>query len=118
MPARTRCVALAGALTGERKATHTGRFPAIAPEKMLPVADVLLIVADDDPGVMLFRYTAYGEHAGDTWHDSVEAARAQAAYEFGDALILPWLDVPDDVTDAHEFAVRYAHERLKDRGRW
>jgi hypothetical protein len=118
MPAHTRCIALAGALTGERKTTHTGRFPAITPEKMLPVADVLLIIADDDPGAMLFRYTAHGDHAGDTWHASVEDARAQAEYEFGDALLLPWLDVPDEITDAHDFAVQYALERLNDRGRW
>lgn len=118
MPARTRCIALAGALTGERKVTHTGRFPAIGPEKMLPLADVLLIVADEDPGAMLFRYTAHGDQAGDTWHASVEDARAQAEYEFGDALLLPWLDVPEDVSDPHEFAIKYALERLNDRGRW
>lgn len=117
MPARVRCMALAGALTGERKITNTGRFPAIDPEKMLPVADVLLIVADDDPGAMLFRYTAHGDLAGDTWHPTVEAAQQQAEYEFGDALLLPWMDVPEDVGDPHEFAIRYALERLNDRER-
>jgi hypothetical protein len=92
---------------------------AISPEKMLPIPDVLLIVADDDgTGAMMFRYTTVGEFGGDTWHATVEAARSQAEYEYGEALLLPWLDVPEEISDAHQFAVRYAHERLNDRGRW
>ena len=55
---------------------------------------------------------------GDTWHASVDEARAQAEYEYGESLLLPWLDVPEEIPDAHQFAVRYAHERLNDRGRW
>ena len=35
--------------------------------------------------------------------------------EYGEAL-LPWMEVPEDVTDAHEFAVRYAADRLNERG--
>ena len=53
---RSRWVALVGALTHERRAAHTAGFP-LDPEKMLPVADVVLMVPDD------------------------------AAYEYGDALI-------------------------------
>ena len=34
--------------------------------------------------------------------------------EYGDAL-LAWIDVPNDVTDAHAFAVRYAAEQLNER---
>jgi hypothetical protein len=115
---RTRSVALVGAMTGERRAFHTGGHQAISPEKMLPIADVLLIVADDDPGAMLYRYTAHAEFGGDTWHASVEDARAQAAFEYGEALLLPWMDVPDEVVDAHLFATEYARERLNDRGPW
>jgi hypothetical protein len=85
---------------------------------MLPMADVLLMTADDDPGVMLFRYTTAGEFGGDTWHPSVAEARAQAEYEYGEALLLPWMDVPEEIGDAHIFAVQYALERLNDRGRW
>ncbi|HUF28422.1 MAG TPA: hypothetical protein VMM18_15705 [Gemmatimonadaceae bacterium] len=118
MSARTRSVVLVGALTGERKATHTGGHRVIQPDKLLPLADVLLIVADDEPGVMLFRYTTYGESAGDTWHATVDEARAHAEYEYGNALILPWMDVPEDVADPHMFAAKYALDRLNDRGRW
>ena len=113
---RTRLFALIGALTGERRAIHTGNYPLI-PEKMLPLADVVILVADDEPGAMLFRYTAHGEFGGDTWHLTVEEALESAIYEYGEAL-QPWADVPDDVGDAHDFAVRYAAERLKDRGSW
>ena len=57
----------------------------------VPIADVLLIVRDDDPGAMLYRYTAHGEFGGDTWHASEEDARAHAVFEYGDALLLPWM---------------------------
>jgi hypothetical protein len=110
--ARTRTLALIG-VPDERRATHTASFP-LDPSRMLPDADVVLLVADDDPGAMLFRYTAYGELAGDTWHPDADAARAQVADEYGDAL-QPWVDVPEEVTDAHHFAVRYAAERINDR---
>lgn len=109
-----RKLALVGAIDGERRAEHTAGFPLEA-EKMLPVADVVLLIAGADPGAMLFRYTAYGEFAGDTWHQTVSDAEEQAAFEYEDAL-QPWLDVPDEIADAHRFAVQYAAERLNDRG--
>ena len=103
-------------LAGERQTIHTAGYP-LDPAKMLPVADVVLLVSDGEATTMLFRYTAFGEAAGDTFHPSVEQARAQAADEYGEALGA-WVDVPDEVTDAHVFAVRYAAERLNDRGNW
>jgi hypothetical protein len=63
---------------------------------------------------MVFRYTAHGEFGGDTFHSSVEDAREETEAEYEDAL-LPWEDVPDDVDDAHVFAVRYALSRLNGR---
>jgi len=115
-PPRTRLVALVGAMTHERRASHTAGFP-LDPAKMLPVADVLLLVSDGDAGAMLFRYTAHDEFGGDTWHATVAEAQEQASYEYGDAL-LPWIEVPSEVTDAHAFAVQYAFERLDSRGGW
>ena len=117
-PTHTRSVALIGAMTSERRAFHTGGHQAIQEGKMLPIEDVLLIVADDDPGAMLFRYTAHGELGGDTWHASIEDARAHAAFEYGEALLLPWMEVPEEVADPHHFASEYARERLNDRGKW
>ncbi|HEY8176790.1 MAG TPA: hypothetical protein VIF32_13905 [Gemmatimonadaceae bacterium] len=112
-PARVRSFALVGVTTGERRAVHTAGYP-LDPEQMLPIADVLLLVADAEPGAMLFRYTAYGELAGDTWHASVADAQAQAILEYGDAL-LAWDDVPPEIIDAHAFAVQCAADRLNGR---
>lgn len=113
---RTRLLSLIGAMTRERRAIHTGNFP-LGPEQMLPLADVVILVADTDPGAMLYRYTAHGEFGGDTWHPSVDDAQEQAIYEYGDAL-LQWINVPEDVADAHAYGVRYALEHLEDRGDW
>jgi hypothetical protein len=113
---QSRWVALIGALSRERRAEHTNGFP-LDPEKMLPIADVVLVVPDEEGSAMLFRYTAHGDIAGDTWHASVGDAKEQAADEYGDALIA-WVEVPADVIDAHAFAVQYAHERLDTRGGW
>jgi hypothetical protein len=114
--ARSRSVALVGAMTRERRTAHTAGFP-LDPAEMLPLADVVLVVADADAGAMLFRYTAHGEFGGDTWHASVAEAQEQAAYEYDDALA-DWINVPSDVTDAHAFAIQYAYDRLDRRGDW
>lgn len=114
--ARPRFVALVGVVTGERRTAHTDGFP-LDPAKMLPLADVVLVVADDDAGAMLFRYTVNNDLGGDTWHATVAEAQEQAAYEYGDAL-LSWMEVPSEVDDAHAFAVQYAYERMDKRGKW
>jgi hypothetical protein len=113
---RSRWVALVGAMARERVAVQTAGFP-LDPDKMLPLADVVLVVADESGGAMLFRYTAHGEFGGDTWHATVAEAQEQAAYEYGDALA-PWIEVPGDVRDAHAFAIQYAFDRLDRRGDW
>ena len=117
---RSRWVALVGALTQERRVAHTDGFP-LDESKMLPVPDVVLVVPDEGEdggeGAMLFRYTAHGDLAGDTWHATVGEAQEQAMYEYGDALIA-WLEVPTEVADAHDYAVRYAYDRLDKRGNW
>ena len=110
-----RRLALVGPLSAERHAVHTAGYP-ITVDDMLPTADVLLVIDDGSGDCMLFRYTAHGELAGDTPHDTEAEAEEQAELEYGDALLLPWMDVPEDVTDAHLFAVRYAADRLNDRG--
>jgi hypothetical protein len=115
--ARTRLVALIGASEGQGHAVSTGGVDALDAAKMLPAADVLLLVAGADPDAMIFRYSAFGELGGDSWHLSVADAKAQAGAEYGEAL-LSWEAVPDDVADAHAYAVDYASRRLNDRGKW
>src|SRR5437762_8013153 len=109
---RTRLVALIGPVA-RRAAAHTAGYP-LDPERMLPVADVLLLASDRVGEAMLFRYTAYGELAGDTWHASVDDAREQVRLEYGDAIV-EWLEVPNGVGDAHSFAIEYAAKRINDR---
>ena len=113
---RTRRLALIGPLAWERRTAETSGFP-LDPSEMLPIADVILLVVDDEPGAMLFRYTAHGDFGGDTYHVTPDEALEQASFEYGEALG-EWLTVPDDVTDAHAFAVQYAHDRLNGRGGW
>ena len=111
---RTRLIALVGPLAGERRVVQTTSHP-LDPEQMLPVADVVLLVSDDDESAMVFRYTAYGEFGGDTYHATVADAKEETQAEYEGAL-LEWEEVPDDVEDAHAVAVRYARDRLNDRG--
>lgn len=115
-PNRTRSLVLVGPIDGQRRVTQTAGFPIDA-SKILPAPDVILLIADDDPGAMLFRYTAHAEFCGDTWHVSADDAREACIYEYSDALG-QWADVPDDVEDAHAYAVQYAAERLNSRGDW
>jgi len=92
---------------------HTGGYP-LAPDRMLPDADVVVLVGDPKEGAMLFRYSAHGELCGDTPHSSVAEAEHQATIEYGEALF-PWIEVPADVTDAHAFAIQYASDQLNQR---
>lgn len=115
-PTRTRLLALIGANEGQGPAAAPGA-DSLDVAKMLPPADVLLLVAGADPDAMIFRYTAFGELGGDSWHLSVADAKEQADAEYGEAL-MPWEPVPDEVTDAHAYAINFASDRLNDRGKW
>ena len=85
---------------------HTMDHP-LDPAKLLPLADVLLLESSENSGVMLFRYTTQGESAGDTWHETIADAKEQAIFEYRDA-VGRWFEVPDEVTDAHAYAVQCA----------
>lgn len=60
---------------------------------------VVLFAYEDGP--MLYRYTAAGQFAGDTWHESLEQARDQASFEYSAALG-PWHEIPDNVAKGAE----------------
>jgi hypothetical protein len=59
---------------------------------------------------MLYRYTADGTFAGDTWHQSLDDAKGQADFEYGKALG-SWQQIPEDVAAGAEveFALRLAN---------
>jgi hypothetical protein len=105
--------ALVGPLVSSRRVIHTAGHP-IKPEDMLPTPDVLLIVDDGKGDCMLFRYTAHGELAGDTPHDSAAEAQEEAESEYGEA-VLSWMEVPEEIEDAHDFAIQFANDRLNQR---
>ena len=107
-------MALVGPLGDRRVSVHSGGYP-LAPDRMLPDADVVVLVGDTKAGAMLFRYSAHGELCGDTPHSSVTEADHQARIEYGAALF-PWIDVPEDVNDVHAFAIQYASDQLNQRG--
>jgi hypothetical protein len=54
--------------------------------QVLPIGEVLLIEDHGPSGIFLIRYLADGTEVGDTWHQSVDDAKAQARYELGDQL--------------------------------
>ena len=72
----------------------------------MPHPHVVLAVSDGT-SAMLYRYAADGTFAGDTWHESLEEAKAAAEEEYGLAL-QAWREVPADVTDAHAYAIANA----------
>src|SRR5438067_12363559 len=93
-----RRIALIGPLSGERFTAQTAGY-SFDPSKMLPVADVVLLVVDREPGAtMLFRYTAHGDFGGDTFHTSTDEALEQAQVEYGDACGV-LMCVHDEVSD-------------------
>src|ERR1700719_328541 len=84
-----------------RRIHHSG-FPyelgAGSPRRTLPAARFLTIELTA-AGFFLFRFAEDGVCAGDTWHASIDEAKDQANYEYGNALGR-WLDIPDDTPDA------------------
>ncbi len=77
--------------------------------QQLPSPDVLVIEQEGEGSVFLYRMTRTGEPGGDTWHQSIDDARHQAEYEYGEVLG-EWRAIPNNVTDAREFAVQTISE--------
>lgn len=78
----------------------------------MPHPDVVLLVVEPD-AAMLYRFTAQGDVGGDTWHETENDAREQAADEYGDALG-EWTAIPADAADVFEHAVAAAHSGRHD----
>lgn len=69
----------------------------------------VVVAAEHPDGVYLYRFTAEGEDAGDTLHESFDDARHQADFEYTSALG-EWREVPASVPEAGlaEFALSAA----------
>ena len=70
----------------------------------LPSPNVLVIEQESEGSIFLYRMTRTGEPSGDTWHQSIDDAKHQAEYEYGEVLG-EWRAIPEDVTDSRGFAV-------------
>ena len=64
----------------------------------------LVAIEEKPDGVFLFRFRHDGQVVGDTWHTTVEEAKQQARFEFGDSLS-DWKSVPADVEDLVSFGL-------------
>lgn len=69
------------------------------------------IITLNSEGVFLDRFNEDGSSGGDTWHESVEDAKAQALAEYNGTL-LPWVVIPSALGD--EAAIEYALARAKE----
>jgi hypothetical protein len=59
------------------------------------------LIEPDEHGVFLYRFGPEG-FEGDTWHPSVDEAKAQAAYVMK-AIVGPWNRVPSDIVDIQAY---------------
>jgi len=65
----------------------------------------LLVISTENDGIFLVRYAPDGEFAGDTWHQTIDEAKRQATFEYGE-LVGPWTAIPSDVQDIASFMNR------------
>jgi hypothetical protein len=65
----------------------------------MPPPQILIIETEADTpekGALLYRLNSKGECVGDTWHESIDAAKEYASEEYGKAALI-WRDVPADI---------------------
>jgi hypothetical protein len=73
----------------------------------------VLVLEERPDGIFLFRLGAKGADCGDTWHMNVEDARAQAVYEYQNALG-EWQSIPDSADDARGYALARLNENASE----
>jgi len=63
----------------------TIRSGRVAPVADMPLPDrvVIELEAGPDQQCMMYRYTETGDFCGDTWHQNLKDAFAQAGFEYG-----------------------------------
>ena len=91
---------------GKPKVHHyVGLPPELDPgghRSELPGA-ALVIVEPEEHGFLLLRYSESGEFGGDTWHEDLDAAKAQAAFEYSDNI--EWTPVLSSTKNTDEVAL-------------
>lgn len=78
----------------------------------LPSPDVLVIEQEAEGSVFLYRMTRGGKPGGDTWHQSINDAKHQAEYEYGQVLG-DWQPIPESAVDARDFAIKTIGGKVK-----
>ncbi len=71
--------------------------------------DRIVLMDESSAGVSLIRLASTGEFCGDTWHQTMDDARNQLAFEFES--VGRFQPIPADVTDAEAFVTRTAAQR-------
>lgn len=74
----------------------------VADSMFARVGQTILLIEPTADGVSLFEVRPDG-FIGDTWHPTVEEARAQASYSAG-RIVGPWQPIPAEVEDKIAFA--------------
>jgi hypothetical protein len=103
-----RLTAKVSANVAPRVKHYIGFPPAITDgedtRQQLPGA-TLLVILEKGSGVFLVRFTSDGEFAGDTWHETIDDAKHQAEFEFGDG-ISAWHMIPPEVDDVVAYGLQ------------
>jgi hypothetical protein len=71
-----------GATGGTRHVLATIEAGVVKPGVPLP-APVSADIVEDEHGYFLIRLDPNGDEVGDTWHESLDEAKTQAAWELG-----------------------------------
>lgn len=104
-----RLVAKVNARPSDLTVKHYRGFPPAltggADRREAMVAAAFLVIEEKASGWFLVRFTADGSCVGDTWHMSVNEAKDQAIFEFGNGLS-EWEAIPSAESDAIAFYLR------------
>ena len=103
VPTRNREIALTGGTS--RLETNVIGVPSRSgggPWRPLPDPLYVLVYPDEHENAFLVRFGRNGEFAGDTWHETLEAAKSRAQELFPN--LSQWLSVPDSIEDLLAFA--------------
>ena len=74
-----------------------------APDHRIPRGEaVLLVIKVRSDGIFLHRYAADRSCAGDTWRRTIDEAKEQVTFEYGEVLSA-WKEAPFDIADVCAF---------------
>lgn len=96
---RLLCVLSAPVRSGKARHYRISAGAGLAGKQELPPPWLLVIETDADKperGALLYRFDRNGECVGDTWHESIEAAKEHAGGEYEKAA-RTWREVPADI---------------------